>query len=357
MGLNVAVWGTGNVGQPAIRSVLGNDALTLAGVIVANPDKVGRDAAELAGVDTATGVLATDDRTAVLDAVDAVAYCASGDFRPAEALDDIERCLRAGTDVVSTSVYPLLHPASAPPDLHHRLTEACRAGDSSCFVSGIDPGWAFDILPLLVSGTANRIEQVRVLELFNYAHYDQPAAVRELCGFGGSMDATPPMLLPTIPTSVWGGVLRNLADGLGLTLDRITEHVERLPLEETIEVDGMGTFDAGSQGAFRFEVRGHVGDHVPVVVEHITRITAEAAPDWPRPPAEPGCHRVQIVGDPNIEVTVTADRGDGDHAAGGNATAAGRIVNAIPAVRNAAPGLLGPADIAAVTGRGLFDLG
>ena len=83
-------------------------------MIVSNPAKVGKDAGELCGL-PATGVRATSDVAAALaSGADAVAYCASGDFRPTEAIDDIERCLRAGLNVVSTSVYPLYDPTSAP---------------------------------------------------------------------------------------------------------------------------------------------------------------------------------------------------------------------------------------------------
>lgn len=107
MAYKVIVWGTGNIGQSALRTVVCNPALELAGVIVANPEKVGRDAGALCGL-APTGIAASDDVERVLGAGgDAVAYCASGDFRPDEALDDIERCLRAGFNVVSTSVSTL----------------------------------------------------------------------------------------------------------------------------------------------------------------------------------------------------------------------------------------------------------
>jgi hypothetical protein len=54
----VVVWGTGNVGRPAVRAVAAHRDLELAGVVVANPDKVGRDAGELAGLER-LGVMAT----------------------------------------------------------------------------------------------------------------------------------------------------------------------------------------------------------------------------------------------------------------------------------------------------------
>lgn len=350
----VVVWGLGNVGRPAVRAVVANAELDLVGAITHDPAKVGVDVGELCGLPP-TGVKISSDPVATLATTkaDAVVYAASSDLRPDDAFDDVEMCLRAGVNVVNTGLYALLHPPTAAPELRSRFTEAGQAGSASLFVSGIDPGWALDILPLLVSGVATSIDCVRVQEFFNYAYYDQPDVVRNVIGFGTSMDETPLMLLPGVPMSVWGAVVNTLADGLGLTLDEVTEFVERRPLETTIDVPGMGEFLAGTQGAFRFEVRGRVGDKFPVVVEHVTRITDDIAPDWPSPPGH-GCHRVVIEGRPTIEVTVVADDGDSSPGAGGNATAAGRVVNAIPAVCAATPGLIGALDLPLITGRGLF---
>ena len=351
MAHRVVIWGTGNVGRPAIRAVAAHRDLELVGVVVANPAKVGVDAGELAGIGP-LGVAATDDTAVALaDDVDAVVYTATADTRPEEAYADLERCLRAGRNVVSTAFYPLLHPPSAPAELLDVIGPACAAGASSVFVSGIDPGWALDILPALVSGVGAGITEVRVQELFNYALYDQPDVVREVIGFGGPMDELPLMLLDFSLDMVWAPMVRILGDLLGLTIDEVTTHVERRPLERTIEVPGMGTFEAGTQGAFRFEVRGHVGDAVPIVVEHITRIDDACAPDWPSSASPGGEHKVLLRGHPNLEVAVHGtEPGEPGAAGGGNATAANRIVNAIPAVCAAAPGPVHPADLPAITG-------
>jgi hypothetical protein len=281
-------------------------------------------------------------------------YTATGDFRPADAIDDVVRCLAAGANVVSTAIYPLLHAPSTPEDLRARVLEACRAGGTSVFVSGIDPGWAIDLLPLVLSGVAGRIDQIRAREIFNYATYDQPDAVRNLIGFGRPLDETPPMLFPASLDLVWGAMVRVLADGLGLVLDEIRHVVERRPLESTVDIPGMGVFERGTQGAFRFEVQGIVGGRPTLVVEHVTRIVDDIAPDWPRSPdGRRGSYAVIVEGDPHFEVTITLASGSGSPADAGNATAAGRVVHAIPAVCAAASGILGPLDLPLVTGRGL----
>src|SRR5690606_29483288 len=114
MGIPVAVWGTGNVGRAAIRMVEGHPELDLVAVLVSSEQKAGVDAGELALLGRPTGVLATTDVDDVLGSVRALAYCASADFRPAEAMADILRCLAAGVSVVTPSHYALYDPPSAP---------------------------------------------------------------------------------------------------------------------------------------------------------------------------------------------------------------------------------------------------
>lgn len=182
MAHRVIVWGTGNVGQAALRAVLADPALVLAGVVVSDPSKVGRDAGDLCGRPP-VGVVATADvMRAFAAGADAVAYCASGDFHPDAALDDVERCLR---------------------------------------------------------------------------------------------------------------------------------------------------------------------------VEHVTRISEDVAPDWPRVSGG-SAHGVRIVGRPSLTVTVEAEDEHGDRAGGGNATAASRIVHAIPFACAAVPGILDALAVPLPYGRGLL---
>jgi hypothetical protein len=278
-------------------------------------------------------------------------YTASADTRPAEALKDLLACLRAGADVVSTSFYALLYPPTTPPQLLEQVESACREGDSSVFVSGIDPGWALDILPLLLSGVVSDIREVRCQEIFNYALYDQPDVVRKVIGFGEPMDRLPIMLHDFALKMVWEPMVRLLGDGLGRPVDAVETLVERRPLARTLQVAGMGRFDEGTQGAFRFEVRGLSEGRSLYVVEHVTRIDDACAPDWPHPPEGRGCHRVRISGSPDLHVSIHGeDACEPGPAGGGNATAANRIVNSIPAVCDAKPGVLTPLDLPPITG-------
>ena len=102
--------------------------------------------------------------------------------------------------------------------------------------------------------------------------------------------------------------------------------------------------------ALRFEVQGIVAGRPAIVVEHVTRLDDELAPEWPQ---GRGSYRVLIKGTPSMRCEFEFADEKGDHAVGGVLLTATRIVNAIPAVCGARPGLLSALDLPLVTGRGL----
>ncbi len=110
--IRVVVWSTGGVGSVAVDAVRNRPDLELVGVWVHSPDKVGKDAGELAGGEP-VGLAATDDADALIAlAPDCVVYAASGPQRDAGAVPDYLKLLSAGINVVSTSTTSLIYPPS-----------------------------------------------------------------------------------------------------------------------------------------------------------------------------------------------------------------------------------------------------
>jgi len=349
MPIRVIQWSTGNVGQFALRCILGHPELELVGLLVSSPAKAGRDAGELCGRPP-VGVRATTDVDEILrlDA-DCVCYTATADLRPFEALEDICRVLESGKNVVSSSIVGLVHPRTLHPDITRKLDAACAKGGTSFFTSGIDPGFANDLLPLVLTGLSERWEEVRIQEIVNYATYDQPEVLFETMGFGKPLDHMSLLTMPGSLTFAWGGAIRTLAEGLGVELDSIEEWLERRPAERPLRILDR-TVEPGTMAALRFEVRGMVGGRAALVVEHVTRLDDALAPDWPQ---GRGGYRVMIEGSPRMECVLEMADEHGDHAVGGVVLTAARIVNAIPAVCAARPGPLSALDLPLITGRGL----
>ncbi|SFN61177.1 hypothetical protein SAMN04489713_102578 [Actinomadura madurae] len=354
MTYRVVQWSTGNVGRHAIAGIDARPDLELAGVWVSTPAKIGRDAGDLAGLGRDLGVTATGDAEALLAArPDCVVYTAMADVRIMEALDDLCRILRAGVNVVSSSPVFLQFPDGVvPPEMADPVREAAAAGGASIFVNGIDPGFANDVLPLAVTGISERIEQVRCMEILNYATYDQGTVLFDIMGFGRPLDETPMLLQPGVLTMAWGSVVRQIAAGLGVDLDGIDEEHTRLPAPEDFDVSS-GTIGKGTAAALRFEVKGMRGGEAVVVLEHVTRLRDDLAPDWPQP-AGAGCYRVEVRGEPNYTVDLRLLGTDGDHNTAGLKATAMRLVNAVPAVVEAPPGLLTALDLPLIPGRGLL---
>ncbi len=351
MTYRVIQWSTGNVGVAALRCIIKHPDLELVGVWVHSPDKAGRDAGELCGL-PATGVLATNDVDALLalDA-DCVSYTATADLRPMDAITDMAKILESGKNVVSSSVVAGVWPLHLDPPLRTPLEEGCAAGNVSWFTTGIDPGWANDALPLLLAGTCEDIEQLRVMEIVNYKDYEQPTVLFETMGFGKPLDAKPLLLIPGVLTFAWGGVLKILAAGLGVEIDEIVEIHERKPAPARIDL-GFGVIEEGMTAALRFEVQAVINGEPRIVVEHVTRLDDTLCPDWPQPVGAGG-YRVVVTGTPSYQcdVQMTAKPGQGDPGVIGTA---GRLVNAIPAVCAAPAGLLSALDLPLVPGTGLL---
>lgn len=348
MSYRVIQWSTGNVGRYSLRAILNHPELELAGLWVHSEKKAGRDAGELCGVGD-VGVVATVDADALLDLdADCVCYTATADLRLMEAVDDVCRILRSGKNVVSSSIVPLVHPAHLGPQVQQKLEDACREGDASLWFSGIDPGFANDVLPLTLSGLSERWTQIRIQEIVNYATYDQPEVVLGTMGFGKAMDDIPLLLKPGMLSIAWGGTIRLLAEGLDLELDEITQRHECLPAERDLDTP-MGVIAKGTRAALRFEVMGIVGGEPRLVVEHVTRMHDDLAPDWPH---SDGGYHVIIEGVPRIVCKLDMEDEHGDHAVGGVILTATRLVNAIPAVVAAEPRPLTALDLPLVTGAG-----
>ncbi|HEY5250236.1 MAG TPA: hypothetical protein VIJ09_01145 [Acidimicrobiales bacterium] len=353
MSKRVVVWGTGNVGGHALAGVEARPDLELVGVWVSSEAKAGRDAGDLAGLGRSLGVTATHDVEAILALKpDCVIHTAMADNRLMEALDDLAKILAAGINVVSSGPVFLQYPEGTVPDsMIEPVRAAAMAGGVSLWVNGIDPGFANDWLPLMLTSVCERIDEVRCFEILNYATYDQAMVIFDIMGFGRPMDEVPMLLQPTVLTMAWGSVVRQLAAGLGLELDAVEEEYLRLPAPETFQI-ASGTIEKGTVAALRFEVRGVKDGKAVVVLEHVTRLRDDLAPDWPQPVGH-GCYRVTIKGEPNYTLDLQLLGSDGDHNTAGLKATAMRLVNAVPAVVAAEPGLLTALDLPLVTGWGL----
>jgi len=352
--LRVVQWSTGGVGAIALRAIHERPDLELCGVWVHARDKEGRDAGEIAGIGP-IGTTATRDAQALLElAPDCVCYTATGESRPGACIDDFCGMLAVGVNVVTTSVPGLVHPPGFDLKQVERLRAACLEGGASLYASGIEPGFAGDELVLTLAGLSHRIDSVRTQEIFGYADYPVAFTIFEVFGFGRPVEHRCIMELPGVQQSSWGPPVRMVADHLGARLDGIRETYEKRVCDRRLEV-AAGVIEAGTVAAVRFETIGVVDGRDAIAIEHVNRMHPDVAPDWPTAERD-GVYRVLIDGEPSLRCELSLGGGDfSDFSAQGMLATAMRVVNAIPAVCRAAPGVVGALDLPRLLPRHAFD--
>jgi len=338
--LRVIQWSTGNAGRKALRGILRHPELELVGVHAHAPDKVGKDAAELAGLSEPTGIRATDDVESLLAlGADCVCYMAQGESRVRATIDDLCRILDSGADVVNTAIVSLVYPPFASPKLRDRLEAACAKGGTTFFTTGFDPGWSGDVIPLALAACCERVDSLRVSELMDYSTYEDPDFTGVYFGFGRPLDFAAPMLRPEALKAGWGGMLLLVADALGVRIEEIRQESERLPAPESFETK-MGWIAKGTCAAVRFEVQGIVGGRPMIVAAHVNRLRDDLAPGWDRLSGDKKSgYKIEVKGSPSFRCEIEPVGEDGDHNTAGITGTAMRVVNAIPTVCAASPGM------------------
>lgn len=344
MSYRVIQWATGTVGIHAAPAIAAHPDLELVGVWVHSDNKAGRDAGEVCGGGP-LGVTTTQDADALLalDA-DCICYTASSDVRPDQVVEDLCRMLASGTNVVNTSFVPLLYPAAAGPGVEERLRAAAIEGGTTLYTSGIDPGFGNAGATIGALALCKEVRHVRMMEIVNYATWDNPFTMFEIMGFGKDDESRSLLLAAGSTAMAWGPVVQLVADAIGLHVDTIEERHEVLWADDAFDI-ASGRIEKGTISGMRFEIAGMVDGVERVVVEHVTRLRDEDAPHWPQGEG----YRILVEGEPHLklELSVSSDLGDHNHA--GCLATAMHVVNAIPAVCEAEPGVVTMLDLPVYT--------
>lgn len=347
--LQVVQWATGAVGRHALAAMAERDDLEIVGVLVYSDEKAGRDAGELCGVGP-LGVTATTDRDEIvaLDA-DCVLYMPQGEMDPMGALDDICALLASGKNVVSTAVTALIYPASMGPKVVDRLEQACAEGGTSFHATGIEPGWASEVLPLTMSGLFRHVDSLLVQELLDYSSYESAFMLFDIMGFGKAPDADVPGADPALLGGTFRAPLMLVAEGLGSTIDDFVYDRQVAVAASPFDV-AAGRIEVGTVSAMRFSATAMIERRRALTVEHITRLRDGEAPGWPRGRG----WKVTVEGTPSMVLEATiAVHGEDENDQGCLGTAM-HAVHAIAPVCAAPAGIQTFLDLPTIVGRGVL---
>jgi len=341
----VVQWTTGNVGRQTVGAIVAHPGLELVGVFAHDPAKVGRDAAELCGLDEPTGVLATNDVEALLALQpDCVMYNALH-IDP----DEVARILRAGVNVVTTSEF--LTGAGIGPDATAALTEAALAGGATLLGTGVNPGFA-QLFGAISSGLSRDVRSITITESADVTMFANDPNF-EAVGWGRPAGDPGHAEAVEQATIVFGDGLEVLAALVGLTLDERRCTVQFAHATEELDIPGMVIPD-GHVAGIEVHWDGIVDGTTRLGIHQRWIIGNKIEPAWT---VEFG-YVVDVAGDPNVHVKLDlwpdadlSTMGVDEFRDIGMRITAVPAVNAIPVVCAAPPGLHTYADLPVITTR------
>lgn len=328
--IGVIQYGIGPIGQMVTRALVGREVLRLEGAVDIDPEKVGRDVGEVAGLKKRLGIVISNDAPRVLRDSDASVVLHTTGSSLLAVKPQLEQLIRARKHVVS-STEELTFPHYRHPDIGDELDSMAKANGVAIVATGVNPGFAMDLLPLTLSSIVTDVRRIHVQRY-------QDASVRRL-PFRKKIGAG--MTLSEFKGHVANGSVRHvglgesialIAQGLGWKLDRIAEEIEPIMAESRVDMPDLEV-KAGQVAGCRQVGRGSVNGREAIVLEMSMSVGASESFD-----------RVVIEGARTIESMVKG----GIH---GDVATVSRLLNTVPIVVNVPPGLHTVADLPAVSAR------
>ncbi|UVO52689.1 dihydrodipicolinate reductase [Sphingomonas sp. SUN039] len=335
MRYRVIQWATGNIGTRSLRAVIEHPDMDLVGLWVSNPDKVGRDASELAGT-APCGVIATNSVDAlVATEADCVLY-----MRQGTDIGELCRLLASGKNVVTTRG-DFHHPRSMDPDVRAQIEAACAAGGTSIYSTGSSPGFVTEALVLPLLSLSRRLDCLTIDEYADMTSRNSPDLLFNVMGYGVSPGQFDQRKVDYVKHD-FAGSLAQVADAIGIEIDSWDAFGELSAARNRVEI-AAGVIEAGTVAAQRITISG-MKDGKPRLRFRANWYCATDIEDTDWNLRESGW-RVQVEGDTPLDVNITFPVAPEDYAAFTPGLTGHRAVNAVAAVCEAAPGIRTTVDL------------
>jgi 4-hydroxy-tetrahydrodipicolinate reductase len=310
--------GLGPIGAAVVRQVANRKGLKIVGAVDIDPAKVGRDLGEVAGVGRALRIKVMDDlKKAVKAGKPHVAVlCTNSAMK--KVLPQFEAVLKLKLPIVSTTE-ELAYPTKANMKYAREIHQLAKKAKVAVLGTGVNPGFAMDALPIMLTGVCERVEAIRVDRI-------QDARIRRLpfqqkIGAGLTREQFQKKVDDASVRHV--GLTESIsmiADALNWKLDRITDEIQPKIASETVSSEFLAV-DPGFVCGIIQDGTGYK-DGQPIITLHMEAYLG--APET--------YDAVAITGSPALKMKFTG----GIH---GDVATASITVNSINKILEVPPGL------------------
>ncbi len=316
--IRVMHFGLGPIGAATVRQIAGRPGFKIVGGVDIDSAMVGRDLGDVVGLSKRFGVKVSDDPSKALKSTmpDLVVLCTSSSIK--KVMPQIETILKAKKPIVS-SCEELAYPGYTHIRQARQIHALAKKAKVAVLGTGVNPGFAMDVLPIVLSAACEHVDRVSVSRLQDARHRRLP--LQQKIGAG--------LTTEQFQKKVEDGSVRHvgltesiamIADALGWTLDRITDEIQPKLAQVTISSEFLAVDPGYVSGIIQDGVGYRKGE--PVIRLHMEVYLG--APE--------SYDAVEIEGTPRVSMKIAG----GLH---GDVATASLIVNSIPKVLGAAPGL------------------
>jgi len=324
--INVLLYGLGAIGRRIAKAVLEKKGLRVVGAVDISKEIVGKDLGEILESNKRVGVTVTDDVDALLSKIKAnIAIIATTSYLK-DVYPQIEKCVKAGINVISTCE-ELSYPYYKYPQLSNEIDELAKKYGVTVLGTGINPGYLMDTLPIVLTGPCKEVESIKVTRMMDSSKRRIP--YQKKIGTGLSPEEFRKMIDEKKITGHVGLVesIAMIAEALGWKLDEIREFPPEPVIAEKEIVTSYTTVKPGFVAGLKSIAHGIKNGKAVIILEFISHAAVEEEYD-----------AVSIEGTPKIYEKIAG----GVH---GDIGTVAMIINMIPKVLNAKPGLVTMKDL------------
>lgn len=322
--IRVVQYGVGPTGARIIRLAQAKKGLRIIGGIDIDPAKAGRDLGRAAGSSRAWGVSISSDAAAVLARKPEVVLHSTVS-QLERAGGQILDCVHAGACVISTCE-ELSYPYAEHAGVAAAIDRAAKEHGVAVLGTGVNPGFVMDRLALYLSGVCREVESVNITRIVDASKRRLP--LQKKVGAG--------MTRRDFRDGVQSGAIKHyglpesarmVAAGIGIRLGEVKETVRPVIATRRVKTPYL-TVEKGEVAGVHQVCEGKRAGRVAVRLELKMYVGAEAPVD-----------AIEIRGDPDVRMEIPG----GVH---GDVATAAVVVNSIPWVLQARPGLWTSGDLA-----------